>query len=944
VQWKTAISWVLAVAASGGVQATQPFPVINLHTGPGPDWSSIPAEMVQLGAMVLFVADDGMQGRELWRTDGSAANTQLVKDIHPGAQGSNPIGLRVMDELVCFTADDGSHGRELWCSDGSEAGTRLVQDILPGPQGSNPAELTVVGSTLFFRADDGIHGSELWRSDGSDAGTVMVTDLRSGAAGSFPEDLVNLNGVLLFAATRDDVGLELFRSTGSAGSTTLVRDIRPGSLGSLPRGLTVHDGLVYFRANDGTSGSELWRSDGSFNGTQLVRDLNPGSASSSPVDLVSSAAGLLFLATGSGGFGLHRSDGSHAGTFALVPAGSTRLSAGVASVGNLALFSGPDERLWRTNGTVVGTEQVIVTNQDFEHILEMRSFDGLAYYSNIETNFGFELFRSDGTAAGTFRVGDINPGDANAGPRTLRVFGDRLLFAATRNGIGRELWQVQAGSLTPTLVANIAPDGNSSHPRLYGVLNDRLLFSAHTDAFGRELWSSDGTAVGTEVLLDAAPGSADAIRLMDSGLVTPVRLQDRLYYIASAPGFSRQLWRTDGTTAGTVAVSSLGVFGCCDNARQLAAYFSASASHVYFPVRDSDTSRHYLWRSDGSTVGTQRVHPEIEIVNFPHAPRLAAGLGNLLLFSGGLNDDFRQELYRSDGSESGTLLVREINPSSGSQPAWLTRVGNVVFFSATNNATGRELYRSDGSFGGTHLVRDIAAGSVSSHPIDLTEHAGVLYFSADDGISGRELWRSDGSEAGTFPVADIVPGPAGSMPTALHSAPTGLYFAAFRPDRGFELWRSDGSEVGTHLVADLDPGLDSGLANRFYPSLNPNASQPVTQQESERVPFAPGSPGIWPQYARAIEFVTTPDGRVLLRACTRAAGCQIWISDGSEEGTTQLTHFGPMPGGGSPGHLTVLGNHVYFAATDESGQRELWGLELPPPTDLIFRDRLEQSP
>jgi hypothetical protein len=53
-----------------------------------------------------------------------------------------------------------------------------------------------------------------------------------------------------------------------------------------------------------------------------------------------------------------------------------------------------------------------------------------------------------------------------------------------------------------------------------------------------------------------------------------------------------------------------------------------------------------------------------------------------------------------------------------------------------------------------------------------------------------------------------------------------------------------------------------------------------------------------------------------------------------------LTDFGPTPGGASPGHLTVLGNHVYFAAFDELGQRELWGLELPL-SDLIFQDRLE---
>src|SRR5262249_58532624 len=80
-----------------------------------------------------------------------------------------------------FTANDGVNGEELWKSDGTEAGTVLVKDINPGSAfgygyGSRPYELTAVGGTLFFTADDGAHGRELWKSNGTEAGTVLVKD------------------------------------------------------------------------------------------------------------------------------------------------------------------------------------------------------------------------------------------------------------------------------------------------------------------------------------------------------------------------------------------------------------------------------------------------------------------------------------------------------------------------------------------------------------------------------------------------------------------------------------------------------------------------------------------------------------------------------------------------------------------------------------------------
>ena len=81
-----------------------------------------------------------------------------------------------------FAANDGVNGIELWTSDGTAAGTVLFKDIYPGSNSSAVNSLTNINGTLFFAADDGVNGSELWTSDGTAAGTVLYADLCPGAS------------------------------------------------------------------------------------------------------------------------------------------------------------------------------------------------------------------------------------------------------------------------------------------------------------------------------------------------------------------------------------------------------------------------------------------------------------------------------------------------------------------------------------------------------------------------------------------------------------------------------------------------------------------------------------------------------------------------------------------------------------------------------------------
>lgn len=274
---------------------------------------------VVAGGTLFFAADDGENGMELWKSNGTTAGTVMVKDIDPragtsdpydyydyGPGSSKPTDLTVVGSTVFFTAEDEDHGRELWKTNGSDSGTVLVKDIQDGDETyyeSNPSILTAAGSTLFFVANDGEHGRELWKSTGSEAGTTMVKDIRtdSGYSSSQISSITPVGSTVYFSAGDATNGEELWKSNGTSAGTTLVKDIRAGSESSSPRNLTAVGSAVFFAAEDAARGTELWRTDGSSAGTVLVKDINTNNAdrdymSSYPEGLTALGSTLVFSA------------------------------------------------------------------------------------------------------------------------------------------------------------------------------------------------------------------------------------------------------------------------------------------------------------------------------------------------------------------------------------------------------------------------------------------------------------------------------------------------------------------------------------------------------------------------------------------------------------------------------------------------------------------------
>jgi ELWxxDGT repeat protein len=450
--WGVSMNGVLYFVNDDGIHGKElwsvtatglPSMVADINPGAG---GSNPAELTVLNGVLYFSASDGngqgSHGTELWRSDGTAAGTYMVADINPGNQGSDPHGLTVSNGSLYFAATDGngagSHGTELFKTDGTAANTVLVADINPGQLDSNPSHLTDVNGVLFFSASDGNsssnHGNELWRTDGTAAGTYMVADIYSGNHDSNPDQLINANGILFFSASDGNNaashGTELWRSDGTAVGTYMVADINPGNHDSHPTGLVNVNGTVYFAADDGTYGNELWSSDGTLTGTQMVKDINPGQHDSNP-------AGLLNIA-------------------------------------------------------------------------------GVVYFAADDGSHGNELWSTDGTSAGTQMVQDINPGSGSSGPKFLNNYNGALIFAADDGTHGYEPWQSDGTAAGTFLMKDINPNG-SSFPLNFARLNP--LFFLADDGHGFKLWKTDGTVTGTVKVSDVSTGSI--VASTDNSTVSP---------------------------------------------------------------------------------------------------------------------------------------------------------------------------------------------------------------------------------------------------------------------------------------------------------------------------------------------------------------------------------------------------------------------------------------
>jgi ELWxxDGT repeat protein len=713
-----------------------------------------------------------------------------------------------------FAATIGSDESEPWVTDGTAGGTRKILDIVPGATKSGPYNWAVFQGQAYFLVKSGnpTGKTAIWRTDGTAAGTIPAVQMERTTLQTGPDEFVVFADQLWFptSTTRRNTTdfVKLWRSDGTQAGTMVFSGDRFTKVdpndGSPIDKLTVAGGRLHFLAGTAATGSEWWSTDGS---TLLdMGEIIPGPDDiklglSTPIHFGGApGAGLLIAALG----GVDRMWLSTGGTAQMLL--QPTIGPQPADIGGLtalgtggALFSAKQAdgigRVWITDGTGAGTRVIsdppVGTNTSPVIALLPRSGtvvgghvwvgrdDHGQHSGSTYAPLGTEPFVLDPTAAdpGLALVADIATGTWTGGisgirgnasnPDGFTAIGSSVFFRGSSNTHGAEIFR--STGVGATLVSDIRPGSSGSMPRELGVINGKLLFIADDGTHGAEWWAHDPVAGTTQMLLDINPGSGSC----EPGpqvnqLRTWVVMGGHAYFRASSGAAGRQLWRTDGTPAGTTLVKTINPSGSA------------------FPLVD----------------------------NRPYGMGV---LGNRLLFAAS-DGSTGEELWTSDGTSAGTVRLADIAPGSGSSsPYGHVVLGGWSYFSATNGTNGRELWRTDGAL--VQMVADAVPGSGGLNPCYLVRVGDELFFTGNDGIHGLEPW---GYRNGSIQLLkDINPGSAGSgpvQPASGHSpwvqaagdltgnlavSGTTVYFTATQPGGGEELWAYTAQGAGGNAAPVL---------------------------------------------------------------------------------------------------------------------------------------------
>src|SRR5215204_6060485 len=299
-------------------------------------------------------------------------------------------------------------------------------------------------------------------------------------------------------------------------------------------------------------------------------------------------------------------------------------------------------------------------------------------------------------------------------------------------------------------------------------------------------------------------------------------------------------------------------------------------------------------------------------------PNYLVDFNGKLLFAAA-HPDFGEELWSSNGTRSGTRLVKDIDPgplvinevknteTGSSAPDSVLRTKKSIYFQATTAKYSGELWKSDGTKSGTKVVKDIVPGPGVSDPEDIVSTAPrMTFFRAWDKHHGEELWTTDGTAKGTKLIKDINPDlppgarckqgdcgiPKGwSHPDTVTAWGKQVFFAADDGKHGVELLKSDGTYRGTKLVKDI---------NTVKGNSNPNDKGDALTRSAE------------------VEKLYVVDNRLYFRANDGKHGVELWKTDGTNRGTKLVKDIntGSASEASDTGNLVALGKTLYFTVND----------------------------
>jgi ELWxxDGT repeat protein len=437
------------------------------------------------------------------------------------------------------------------------------------------------------------------------------------------------------------------------------------------------------------------------------------------------------------------------------------------------------------------------------------------------------LWTTDGTPAGTkiftTKVKMALAETERSGEAT--ILGSKFYFAGQATGTGVELWCTDGTDAGTYLVKEITTGPASTELGDFFVVNNRVCFGANDGMHGYELWITDGTSGGTKLLKDLT-GDANGSKLDGASFASAAILNSNAYFFADDSLHGYELWKTDGTTAGTKMVKDINPDNAGEELNSYAITVFGNALYFFF---DDGVNGTQLWRSDGTEPGTAIVknitatngstllNPDLHIFN------------NKLYFDA--KNGVAAELWMSDGTANGTTRLKTFSASLFSNTIDLSGavnfqgkfLFNYSYSSFGNNTveTVAELWTSDGTANNTKKIFTAPPSnsifvSYKGDAIN-TPFSGKVFFSTvnTQQFTGK-LWITDGTEVGTTTVFNNL---FGYFSNTMYGA-TNFYFwgAHSTAADSISLYKTDGTVAGNRVIQSYPkPQLNSAT---MFPFMN----------------------------------------------------------------------------------------------------------------------------
>ena len=467
--------------------------------------------------------------------------------------------------------------------------------------------------------------------------------------------------------------LVLFLTFQNFSQINLVKDAAEGSRNGNPIIYAGYKNKIYFNVTNSSFQSESY----AYNGVTLerIKDNDGSEVTITPIYIPENGANDPMIVI--------KFEGSLLKTFTYNGSTFTKISdlrpygGGIKFNGKyyFTAQTGSNYPLFYTDGTEAGTgflKEEAKTFVSFNVTERAVVNNTLVFVADTPEN-GRELWKTDGTEAGTTLLKDIYVGDKDAKPEDFFVTADKskLFFTATTAAEGREIWVTDGTAAGTKLLKDIHNGTSGDDINSIIEMNGKTYFEANG-----KLWSTDGTPENTIEIADAEE------RYL-------IILNDELYFHDS-----KSMYKTDGTVAGTIKVNpdNIGV-----EWRSFPVLFK---NEIYFGGsvldRNNQIANNELWKTDGTTEGTVKV--KVIDSDFPSGPSRFVQVGDELVFIG-VTRAFGQELWRTDGTESGTMIIQDKAEGSKGFTANFTTTSyfrvldNNLFFSGNaNDGLGVELY------------------------------------------------------------------------------------------------------------------------------------------------------------------------------------------------------------------------------------------------------------